>query len=414
MDEKAVIATDPQVARLLRKELERQQNTITLIASENYASPAVLEAQGSVLTNKYAEGYPQQRYYAGCAVMDEVEALAVERAKRLFGAEHANVQPHSGTQANMAAYFALLKPGDTALAMDIAHGGHLTHGAPISFSGQLYQFVHYGVNRKTERLDYKEVERLAHLHRPRLIVAGASSYPRLIDYERFRAIAEGVGAALMVDMAHYAGLVAAGLHPSPVPHAHVVTSSTHKTLRGPRGGLILCKQELASRIDAQLFPGSQGGPLMHVIAAKAVAFEEASQASFVQYQQRVLENAQALAQELLHLGWRLVSGGTENHLLLVDLTPQGITGKQAEQALEEVGIIANRNMIPFDPLPPRQASGLRLGTPAVTTRGMSPQEMRQIARLIYQLLTHLGEEKIQGRVRETVEELCSRFPIPGV
>ncbi len=403
---------DAQVAEILHREEERQRNTINLIAAENYASKAVLEAQGSLLTNKYAEGYPQHRYYGGCEAVDLAENLAIQRAKVLFHAEHANVQPHSGAQANMAVYFTLLNPGDTVMGMSLPHGGHLTHGSTVNFSGRLYQFIYYGVDRETERLDYDEVERLAIRHKPKLIIAGASSYPRIIDFERFRHIADAVGAKLMVDMAHLAGVIAAGLHPSPVPYAEVVTSTSHKTLRGPRGGFILCKADLASQIDAAVFPGMQGGPLMHIIAAKAVAFGEAMQPEFTNYQRAVLENARILAEELQRLGLRLVSGGTENHLLVVDLTQKGITGKEAEQALEASGISVNRNTIPFDARPPQITSGIRLGTPAVTTRGFGPDEMRSIALLIIKVLTYPGEERFHKEVRGEVEEICSRFPVP--
>jgi glycine hydroxymethyltransferase len=406
--------TDPEITELLRRETERQQNTINLIAAENYAPQSVLEAQGSLLTNKYAEGYPYRRYYAGCKEIDEVERIAIERAKKLFGAEYANVQPHSGTQANMAAYFALLQPGDKVLAMNLSHGGHLSHGSPVNFSGQFYNFIHYGVDRETERLDYEEVERLALKHRPKLIVAGASSYPRIIDFERFHHIAKLIGAKLMVDMAHIAGLVAAGLHPSPIPYSDIITSSSHKTLRGPRSGFILCKEKWAKAIDAMVFPGMQGGPLMHVIAAKAVAFQEAMQPQFATYQQKVIENARTLAQGLKDLGLRLVSGGTDNHLILVDLTSLGITGRQAEAALEEVGIIVNRNAIPFDPRPPQIASGIRLGTPPVTTRGFDSQQMKRIAQIIMQVLTHISDEGIKKRVKEEVVEMCHHSPIPGI
>ena len=404
---------DPEAFHLLQQEEVRQKRTIDLIAAENYASRAVLEAQGSVLTNKYAEGYPHQRYYAGCGVVDQAEALAIERAKKLFGAEHANVQPHSGAQANMAAYFACLNPGDMVLGMSLAHGGHLTHGSPVNFSGKLYNFIPYGVSRETELLDYTEIEALARKHRPRVILAGASAYPRRLDFARFRAIADEVGALFLVDMAHLAGLVAAGVHPTPVPHAQVVTSTTHKTLRGPRGGFILCKQEFAQKIDAAVFPGIQGGPLMHVILAKAVAFGEAMTPQFARYQAQVVENARSLARELQALGLRPVSGGTDNHLLLVDLTPAGLTGKEAEEALERVGVTVNRNMIPFDPRPPQQASGLRLGTPAVTTRGMGLAEMKLLAHLIARVLAHPKDRQLEGQVRQEVAVLSSRFPIPG-
>lgn len=405
--------TDPAVAAAIECDRQRQSLTINLIAAENYASAAVLAAQGSVLTNKYAEGYPGHRYYQGCENIDEVEALAIQRAKKLFAADHANVQPHSGAQANMAAYFALLNPGDTVLAMGLAHGGHLTHGAGFNFSGRLYNFVSYEVGRETERIDYDRVEEIAAEHKPALVVAGASSYPRVIDFARFRQIADRVGARLMVDMAHLAGLVAAGVHPSPVPHADVVTSTTHKTLRGPRGGLILCKDNIASNIDSSVFPGVQGGPLMHVIAAKAVAFQEAMQPAFGAYQRAVLENAKTLAEELAALGLRLVTGGTENHIVLVDVSSIGLTGAAAAAALETAGITVNKNAIPFDPRPPRTASGIRLGTPAVTSRGFGTGEVREVARLIGRRLSNVGDEAVRDEVRQRVVEMCRRFPAPG-
>ncbi len=402
---------DWEIAALIRREEERQSRKLVLIASENYAGPEVLEAQGSVLTNKYAEGYPGHRYYGSCHEIDEVERIAIQRAERLFGAEHANVQPHSGTQANAAAYLAFLEHGDTVMSMSVAHGGHLSHGSAVSFSGKWYRFVHYEVNRETEMLDYEEIDRLAKKHRPKLIVAGTSSYPRVVDFERFHQIAEEVGALLMVDMAHFAGLVAAGVHPSPVPWAQVITATTHKTMRGPRGGFILSRQEFAKHLDAAVFPGMQGGPLMHAIAAKAVAFYEAMQPEFVSYQQRVVENAKTLANELERLGFRLITWGTDTHLLLTDLRSMGITGKLAEEVLDSVGMSTNRNSIPFDPLPPQTTSGLRLGTPAVTTRGLGPQEMRQIASLVYKVLTSPGDEKVKRQVSEEVEEICRRFPL---
>lgn len=406
--------TDPAVSHALDLEGKRQRETINLIASENYASKAVLEAQGSFLTDKYAEGYPQRRYYGGCENADTVESLAIQRAKELFHAEHANVQSHSGAQANMAAYYALLQPGDTVLAMSLAHGGHLTHGAKVSFSSKWYRFVHYGVNRETERLDYREAERLVLEHKPRLVVAGASSYPRIIDFERFRRIADLVGARLMVDMAHIAGMIAAGVHPSPVPYADVVTSTTHKTLRGPRGGFILSRAELAQAIDAAVFPATQGGPLMHVIAAKAVAFHEAMQPSFVDYQQATLENALVLASELQRLGIRLVSGGTDTHLILINLTGSGVNGRDAEEALGRAGIMVNRNAVPFDTLPPRITSGIRLGTPAATTRGLGKEEMKRIANLIFRVLTNINNREIQNQVRREIAEMCQHFPVPGI
>ncbi len=404
---------DPQISAALSCELERQKSTINLIAAENYASRAVLEAQGSLLTNKYAEGYPQRRYYGGCENVDTAESLAIERAKLLFGAEHANVQPHSGAQANMAAYYAVLEYSDTVMAMSLANGGHLTHGSPVNFSGRFYKFVTYGVNAETGWLDYGELEKLALQHRPKLIVAGASAYPRVLDFERFRRIADLVGAKLIVDMAHIAGLVAAGLHPSPVPYAEVVTSTTHKTLRGPRGGFILSQQNYSNAIDAAVFPGLQGGPLMHVIAAKAVCFAEALSPEFVSYQKAVLENARVLAAELQKRGMRLVSGGTDTHLMVVDLNPLGITGKAAQEALEEAGIVVNKNAIPRDPRPPQITSGIRIGTPAPTTRGMGVEEMRRLAALITETISHIGDEKVIRRVKEEVAEMCRRFPIPG-
>ncbi len=406
--------TDPELAGIIRAEAQRQRTNLELIASENYTSRAVLEAQGSVLTNKYAEGYPGRRYYGGCQEVDRAEELARERAQKLFGADHANVQPHAGSQANMAAYFALLESGDSVMGMSLAHGGHITHGSMVNFSGRWYHFIPYGVCRDTEHLDYDELARLARQHRPKLIVAGATAYPRFIDYPRIRAIADEVGAKLMVDMAHPAGLIAAGVHPNPVPHAQVVTSTTHKTLRGPRGGLILCNQDLASAVDRAIFPGLQGGPLMHVIAAKAVAFGEAMKPDFVQYQRRVLENARVLAQELARSGLRPVSGGTDNHLVLVDLTATGITGKDAEVALDRVAISVNKNAIPFDSRPPNVTSGIRVGSPAVTTRGMGVAEVKVIARLVVEALEHVGDEAVARRIREEVAELTGRFPLPGV
>jgi glycine hydroxymethyltransferase len=405
---------DPEVAAAIEQDEQRQRFTINLIASENYASNAVLEAQGSVLTNKYAEGYPGKRYYGGCQNVDTVEELAIKRAKELFSAEHANVQAHSGAQANMAAYFALLEYGDTVLAMSLPNGGHLTHGSKINFSGRFYRFITYGVDKDTETIDYDQVEKLALTHKPKLIVAGASSYPRIIDFKRFRQIADKVDAKLVVDMAHLAGLIAAGVHPSPVPYAEVVTSTTHKTLRGPRGGFILCQAKFASSIDSNTFPGVQGGPLMHVIAAKAVAFHEAMQPEFVSYQKAVLRNAKVMAGELGRLGLRLVSGGTDTHLLLVDLSPIGITGAAAEKALDAVGITVNKNVIPFEPRSPQITSGIRLGTPAITSRGFKDKEIRLIAGLIVRVLSNLGNEKINDGVRQQVNEICNRFPVPGV
>jgi len=405
---------DADTARILELETRRQGETVNLIAAENYASKAVLQAQGSLLTNKYAEGYPGRRYYGGCANIDAIESLAMERAKELFHAEYANVQPHSGSQANMAAYFALIEPGDTVMGMSLSHGGHLTHGSQANFSGRTYRFIPYGVDRETEKLDYDDIEKLVLKHKPKLIVVGASAYPRIIDFERFHRIAESSGTYLIADMAHIAGLIATDLHPSPVSFANVVTSSTHKTLRGPRSGFILCKRDVASRIDAAVFPGMQGGPLMHVIAAKAIAFFEAMQPEFVKYQKTVLENAVVLATELQQQGLRLVSGGTDNHLILVDLAPIGITGRAAEEALEAAGILVNRNTIPFDSKPPQVTSGIRLGTPAVTTRGFGVQETKRLASLIVRVLSSLGDTKIQKEVNEEVVSLCSHFPIPGM
>lgn len=402
---------DPEVAQAIEQEENRQRNNIELIASENFVSRAVMAAQGSVLTNKYAEGYPEKRYYGGCEYVDVVENLARERVKKIYGAEHANVQPHSGAQANTAVYFAVLKAGDTVLGMNLSHGGHLTHGSPVNISGVYFNFVPYGVDKKTEHIDYEQVHQLAQVHKPKMIVAGASAYPRTIDFAKLRQIADEVGAYLMVDMAHIAGLVAAGLHPSPVPFAHFVTSTTHKTLRGPRGGLILCKGEYAQAIDKAIFPGIQGGPLMHVIAAKAVAFGEALQPEFKKYQTQIVENAQALAQALLDRGFRLVSGGTDNHLMLVDLQNKGITGKEAEKILDEVGITVNKNTIPFETQSPFVTSGIRLGTPAVTTRGMNTAAMQQIAEAIEIALTSGRETDKLAKARAIVSKLCAEFPL---
>lgn len=410
----ALAEKDPEVALALQQEEDRQRHSIVLIASENYASKAVLEAQAGVMNNKYAEGYPGRRYYGGCQYVDVVEKLAIQRAKVLFQAEHANVQAHSGAQANMAAYFALLQPGDTVLGMRLDQGGHLTHGATVNFSGNLYRFVSYGVGRDTETIDYEQVERLAQEHQPKVIVAGCSAYSRLLDFPRFRTIADQVGAILMVDMAHIAGLIAGRVHPSPLPYAQVITSTTQKTLRGPRGGLILCTTELARKIDSAVFPYTQGGPFMHVIAAKAVCLGEALQPQFADYALQVVSNAQAMARELSEAGLRIISGGTDNHLLLVDLTHLGITGQQAESALERANIIANKNAIPFDTRPPRVTSGLRLGTPAVTSRGFKEEETKEVARLIVQVLTNMGNEQVQQEVRQQVKGLTSRFPVPGL
>jgi len=403
--------TDPEIARAIRLETRRQSEKLELIASENFASEAVLEAQNSVMMNKYAEGYPGRRYYGGCEHVDIAENLAIERAKLLFDADHANVQPHSGTQANMQAYFSLLEPGDTILGLNLAHGGHLSHGHPVNFSGRYFKTAFYGVERETCMIDYDRLRAAAVACRPKLIVAGASAYPRTLDFARFAAVAEEVGALLMADIAHIAGLVAAGLHPSPVPHAAVVTSTTHKTLRGPRGGLILCREPYAKTIDKNVFPGFQGGPLMHVIAAKAVAFHEALQPEFTAYQAQVIANARALAAELSAAGLRIVSGGTDNHLLLVDLGPLGITGREAESWLDAAGITVNKNAIPYDPQPPAVTSGIRLGTPALTTRGMREAEMRTVARLICRTLGGRGEAAIAREVRGAVAELTAGFPL---
>jgi len=406
--------TDPEISCVIVMEAKRQRETINLIASENYASRAVLEAQGSFLTDKYAEGYHHNRYYGGCENMDIVENLAIERAKELFHADHANVQPHSGAQANMAAYYALLDYGDTVMGMTLAHGGHLTHGHKASFSGKLYRFIPYGVNRETERIDYQELEMLALKHHPKLVVAGASAYPRIIDFERLRYIADQVGAKLMVDMAHVAGMVAVGLHPSPVPYADVITSTTHKTMRGPRGGFILCPGEIASAIDLAVFPEMQGGPLMHVIAAKAVGFREAMQPDFTDYQRALLDNALTLAGELQRLKLHLISGGTDNHMVLVDLSGIGVTGKEAEEALGMVGIVVNRNGVPFDSYSPNITSGIRLGTPAVTSRGFGREEMRQIASLVVKVVTNIANSDIRDQVSWEVSQICERFPVPGI
>ncbi|WP_313122187.1 serine hydroxymethyltransferase [Exiguobacterium sp.] len=402
---------DEALFSAMRQELGRQRDNIELIASENFVSQAVMEAQGSVLTNKYAEGYPGRRYYGGCEYVDLAENLARDRAKKIFGAEHANVQPHSGAQANMAVYFTILEQGDTVLGMNLSHGGHLTHGSPVNFSGVQYNFVEYGVDQETEMIDYDVVAQLAEEHKPKLIVAGASAYPRVIDFKRFREIADSVGAYLMVDMAHIAGLVAAGQHPNPVEHAHFVTTTTHKTLRGPRGGMILCKEEHAKAIDKAIFPGIQGGPLMHVIAAKAVAFGEALAPEFKDYIGQVVTNAKVLGEELTNRGLRIVSGGTDNHLLLVDLQPLGITGKLAEHALDEAGITVNKNTIPFDPASPFVTSGIRIGTAAMTSRGFKEAEMKEIAELIELVLNHPEEADVLAQARERVVALTGRFPL---
>ena len=403
--------TDPEVYEAIRREGRRQREKILLIASENFASAAVLAAQGSVMTNKYAEGYAGRRYYGGCQYMDVVESLAIERAKQIFGAEHVNVQPHSGSQANMAVYFSVLKPGDPILGMDLAHGGHLTHGSRVSFSGILYRAFFYGVDRATERIDYDALRKLAEECRPRIIVAGASAYPRTLDFPKFQEIAKAVGAYLMVDIAHIAGLIAAGLHPSPVPYADFVTTTTHKTLRGPRGGMIMCKAEHAKAVDKLIFPGLQGGPLMHVIAAKAVALKEALAPGFKTYQTQVLANAIALANGLQKRGFRIVSGGTDTHLMLVDVTAKGITGKEAEVALDEAGITVNKNAIPYDAKPPAVASGIRLGTPIVSTRGMREKEMDAIADAIDTVLSHPTDPTVRKQVRSRMRTLCGKFPV---
>lgn len=408
--------TDPEIFNVLQLELERQTHKLEMVASENFVSEAVLEAQGSILTNKYAEGYPGRRYYGGCEYVDMAENLAIERAKEIFGAEYANVQAHSGTQANMAIYFGFLEPGDTVLGMDLAHGGHLSHGSPVNFSGRFYNIVSYGVSRETETIDYEEVRKLALQYKPKMIISGASAYPRVIDFPAFRSIADTIGAYLMVDMAHIAGLVAAGVHPSPVPYADFVTSTTHKTLRGPRGGLILAREKYGKKLNSQIFPGIQGGPLMHTIAAKAVAFKEALSPSFRSYQEQIVKNARTLATVLQQDGYRLVSGGTDNHLMLVDLmTVRGITGKDAELALDEAGITVNKNAIPFDTKGPQITSGIRIGTPAVTSRGMREEEMTTIGRLMTRVLGNLDSEKVRQEVRQEVRSLCERFPLyPGL
>ncbi|MBI3996927.1 MAG: serine hydroxymethyltransferase [Candidatus Omnitrophica bacterium] len=402
---------DPEIYDAIRRETQRQHEHLELIASENFTSLAVLEAQGSVMTNKYAEGYPGARWYGGCEFVDLAERLAIERVKTIFGAEYANVQPHSGTQANLVVLYAMLEPGDTILAMSLAHGGHLSHGHPKNFSGRFFKIVPYGVSRQTEQIDYDALEVLAKEHKPKLILAGYSAYSRVLDFARFRKIADAVGAILFVDMAHFAGLVAAGVYPNPVPYADFVTSTTHKTLRGPRGGFILARAQYAKAIDSALFPGNQGGSLMHVIAAKAVCFKEAMAPAFKTYQRQVVANAQALAAALAKLGYRIVSGGTDNHLMLVDLTPKHLTGKEAQEALERAKITVNKNAIPFDPLPPGKASGIRLGTPAVTTRGMREPQMEEIARLIDEALTHRQDPAALGAVARNVSVLADRFPL---
>ena len=407
----ALQTTDPQVYAAIDAEEERQRNKLLLIASENFASPAVLAAQGSLMTNKYAEGYPGKRYYGGCQHVDTVEELAIQRCKQIFGAEHVNVQPHSGSQANMAAYLSVLKPGDTILGMDLAQGGHLTHGSKVNFSGMIFRAFSYGVDRQTETIDYDAVRKLAEDCRPRMIVVGASAYARTLDFPKFEAIAKGVGAYLMVDMAHIAGLIATGLHPNPIPYADFVTTTTHKTLRGPRGGVVMCKAEHAKAVDKFVFPGMQGGPLMHVIAAKAVAFKEALSPAFKRYQQQVIANARVLAQGLLDRGYRIVSGGTDTHLMLVNLTNKGITGKEADAALDTAGIIVNKNAVPYDEKPPAVASGIRLGTPIVSTRGMKEPEMKEIVDLVDRVLQHRHDTAVLEQIRGQAKALCSRFPI---
>jgi glycine hydroxymethyltransferase len=403
--------TDPDIADAIRNEVGRQAMGLELIASENFVSNAVLQAAGSVFTNKYAEGYPGRRYYGGCEFTDVVERLAIDRAKALFGADHANVQPHSGAQANMAVYFALLKPGDTVLGMNLSHGGHLTHGHPLNFSGKLYTIVPYGVRQDDERLDYDELDRLADQHKPKMIMVGASAYPRVIDFARIRRTADRCGAAMVTDMAHIAGLVAGGVHPSPVPDSDFVTTTTHKTLRGPRAGLVLCKEKWAKDLDRSVFPGVQGGPLVHIIAAKAVCFKEALEPTFAAYQRQIVANAAALAASIASQGFRLVSGGTDNHLMLVDVFSKGLTGKDATAALGRAGITVNQNTIPFDQNPPLKASGIRIGTPAVTTRGMGEAEMVQIGELIARVLASPEDDRVQSMVRAEVETLCRKFPL---
>jgi len=404
-------SVDPQIADLLRDEAQRQATGLELIPSENLVSEAVLEAMGSIFTNKYAEGYPGKRYYGGCEYADKVEQLAIDRAKELFGAEHANVQAHSGTSANVAVYMATLKPGDTVLGMNLSHGGHLTHGHPLNFSGRMYKFIAYGVRQEDERIDYDEVDKLAHEHKPRMIVAGASAYSRIIEFERMSKIAKAVDALFFVDMAHIAGLVAAGVHPSPIPHADIVSTTTHKTLRGPRAGMVLCRAAYAKEIDRLTFPGMQGGPLVHMIAAKAVCFKEAMEAGFRDYQKQVVGNARALAASIAKQGFRIVTGGTDNHLFLIELHSRGLTGADAEKALDRAGITVNKNAIPFDPLPPMKAGGIRLGSPSITTRGMREPEMEQIGAWIAEILLHMGDTATEQRVRKQVAELAARFPI---
>jgi glycine hydroxymethyltransferase len=403
--------TDPDIAAVLRNEVRRQATGLELIPSENFVSEAVMEAMGSVLTNKYAEGYPGKRYYGGCEFVDQAEQLAIDRAKALFGADHANVQPHSGTQANIAVYMTALQPGDTVLGMNLAHGGHLTHGHPLNFSGKTYKFVPYGVAKDKETIDYDELDRLAQEHKPKMIVAGASAYSRIIDFARMAKTAQSVGALLFVDMAHIAGLIATGLHPSPIPHADFVSTTTHKTLRGPRGGLILCREKYAKELDRATFPGIQGGPLMHIIAAKAVCLKEAAEPGFAEYQRQVVDNSKALAAAMAKRGFRIVSGGTDNHLFLVDINSRGFTGSVAQPALDRAGITVNKNSIPFDPLPPLKASGIRMGTPAVTTRGMREPDMDRIAGWIAEVLNQIGDAATEQRVRAEVAAFAEQFPL---
>jgi glycine hydroxymethyltransferase len=402
---------DPQIAELLRDEAQRQATGLELIPSENLVSEAVLEAMGSIFTNKYAEGYPGKRYYGGCEYADKVEQLAIDRAKELFGAEHANVQAHSGTSANVAVYMSLLQPGDTVLGMALAHGGHLTHGHPLNFSGRMYKFTEYHVRKEDQRIDYDEIEKLAQEHKPKMIVAGASAYSRIIEFERIAKVAKAVNALFFVDMAHIAGLVAAGVHPSPVPHADIVSTTTHKTLRGPRGGLVLCKAGLAKELDKLTFPGTQGGPLVHTIAAKAVCLKEAMEPSFKSYQQQVVANAKALANAIAKAGFPIVAGGTDNHVFLMEVHSRGITGTDAEKALDRAGITVNKNAIPFDPLPPMKAGGIRLGSPSVTTRGMKEPEMELIGAWVAEVLSHVGDAAVEQKVRKQVADLAARFPI---
>jgi glycine hydroxymethyltransferase len=404
-------AVDPEIAALLAEEARRQATGLELIPSENLVSEAVLEAMGSIFTNKYAEGYPGRRYYGGCEFADKVEQLAIDRARELFGADHVNVQAHSGTSANVAVYMSVLQPGDTVLGMALPHGGHLTHGHPLNFSGRMYKFIEYHVRRDTEQIDYDEIEQLAHQHKPKMIVAGASAYPRIIDFERMAKIAKSVDAIYFVDMAHIAGLVAAGLHPSPVPHADIVSTTTHKTLRGPRAGLVMCRAAFAKELDRLTFPGTQGGPLVHTIAAKAVCLKEAMEPSFKEYQKQIVANAKTMAAAVAKQGLRLVSGGTDNHLFLIEVHSRGITGSDAEKALDRAGITVNKNAIPFDPLPPMKAGGIRLGSPSVTTRGMKEPEMELIGGWIAEIITHIGDTALEQRVRQQVTELAARFPI---